>query len=59
MIALPNAHGPKDVKAITHEAFVQWFDEETAGPIERYVNVGSQIWSLWQRHQGQAGLSAQ
>lgn len=57
VIALPNVHGPDDVKALAHGSFVQWFDARTAGPVERYAEVASQIWSLWQRHQGQAGLS--
>ena len=53
VIAIPNARGPDDVKALAHESFVQWFDAEMAGPIERYAEVASEIWSLWQRHQGQ------
>lgn len=57
VIALPNAHGPDDVKALAHESFVQWFDEQTAGPVGRYTEVASEIWSLWQRYRGQAGLS--
>jgi hypothetical protein len=59
VIALTNADGPADVKAIAHETFVQWFDAQTAGPIERYASVGSEVWSLWQRHQGQAGQGSQ
>ena len=57
VIALPRAAGPDDVRALTHEAFVQWFDGETAGPIERYTAVANEIWSLWRRHQGHSGLA--
>ena len=57
VIALPKAHGPDDVMALTHESFVRWFDARTAGPAERYSGVATEIWSLWQRHQGQKGLS--
>ena len=59
VIGLQNAHSPEDVKALAHETFVQWFDAKTAGPSERYVAVGSEIWSLWRRHQGHLGLSSQ
>jgi hypothetical protein len=45
------------VQALAHETFVQWFDAQTAGPAERYARLGSDIWNLWQRHQGQSSLS--
>lgn len=57
VIALPRATGLDDVRALAHEAFVQWFDAHTAGPIDRYTAVATEIWSLWRRHQGQAGLT--
>lgn len=59
VIGLPKAHHLQDVKALTHETFVQWFGAQTAGPIDRYTAVTSEIWNLWRRHQGQLGLSAQ
>jgi hypothetical protein len=59
VIGLPNAHGPEDVTALTHETFVQWFGAQIAGPIDRYTAVASEIWNLWRRHQGQLGLSGQ
>lgn len=34
VIALPRLTGPNDVKALMHEPFVQWFDAQTARPIE-------------------------
>jgi hypothetical protein len=58
VIGLPNAHRPEDVKALTHETFWQWFGPD-AGPIDRYAAVASEIWNLWQRHQGQLGLIGQ
>jgi len=59
VIGLPGAHRPEDVTALTHETFVQWFDEKLAGPIDRYAAVASEIWNLWRHHQGQLGLSGQ
>ncbi len=59
VIALSNAHGPEDVKALMHETFVQWFDAQTAGPVERYRSLAAEIWNLWKRHQGQMGLDPQ
>lgn len=58
VIALPRARDAEDVRALTHETFVQWFDPETAGPIERYRAVAVEIWRAWQREQGQAALPA-
>lgn len=55
MVALPSAEGPKDVQALIYEAFVQWFDVETAGFLERYDSVADDIWCLWNRHRGRAG----
>ena len=55
VIALPSAAGPEDVKALTHEAFVHWFGTATAGPLERYVAVAPDIWSLWRSSQGLSG----
>jgi hypothetical protein len=59
VIGLPNAHCPEDVTALTHETFVQWFDAQLAGPIDRYSAVASEIWNLWRRHQGHPGLRGQ
>ena len=52
VIGLPSTRGPDDVKALTHEAFVHWFDAQTAGPIDRYAAVALEIWNLWRRHRG-------
>lgn len=56
VIALPRSAGPDDVRALTHECFVQWFGAASAGPIERYAPVSHEIWSLWRRHEGQSAL---
>lgn len=58
VIALPRARNADDLRALTHETFVQWFDPETVGPINRYRAVSVEIWKAWQRAQGQAALPA-
>lgn len=58
VIALSRARTADDVRALTYETFVQWFDSDTAGPIERYRAVSAQIWQAWQRGHGQAALPA-
>ena len=35
------------LQRVVHEEFVRWFDEDTAGPIERYRLVSEQIWQEW------------
>jgi len=37
-----------DVCRVVHEEFVRWFDAVTAGPPERYTEIASEIWQLWQ-----------
>lgn len=59
VIGLPRTGGPEDVKALAHEALVQWFDAQTAGPADRYAAVAAEIWNLWRRQQGHLGLSGQ
>ena len=46
-------------EALAHEALVQWFDAQTAGPADRYAAVAAEIWNLWRRQQGHLGLSGQ
>jgi hypothetical protein len=57
VIGLADARGPDDVRSLTHEAFVQWFDPRTAGPAERYASVATAIWDAWRRAQGQSALN--
>ncbi len=35
-----------DVRAVVHAEFVRWFDEDTAGPAERYRSLAEEIWAL-------------
>lgn len=36
-----------DVRALVHQEFVRWFDEDTAGPASRYDAVARDVWSAW------------
>lgn len=47
---LPDARSPEDVKALAHKTFVQWFDAQIAGHIDRYAGVASEIWNVWRSH---------
>jgi hypothetical protein len=39
-----------EVLRVVHEEFVRWFDSDIAGPAERYAEIASEIWQLWQQH---------
>ena len=39
-----------DVLRVVHEEFVRWFEASNAGPPERYTQIASEIWQLWQEH---------
>jgi hypothetical protein len=48
---LPRLHGCQsadDVCRVVHEEFVRWFGAATAGPPERYTQIASEIWQLWE-----------
>jgi hypothetical protein len=48
---LPRLHGCQsvdDVCRVVHEEFVLWFDAATVGPPERYMQIASEIWQLWE-----------
>jgi hypothetical protein len=48
---LPHLHSCQsaaDVCRVVHEEFVRWFDAVTPGPPERYTEIASEIWQLWQ-----------
>jgi hypothetical protein len=50
---LPRLHtceSAQDVQCIVREEFVRFFDADTAGPDERYMDVASKIWQLWQEY---------
>jgi len=48
---LRGCHSADDVLQVVHEEFGRWFDSGTAGPRERYQEIASEIWRLWQAHQ--------
>lgn len=39
---------PADAQRAVHEEFVRWFGADTAGPVERYEEIASETWRLWQ-----------
>jgi len=36
-----------EAQVVVCEEFSMWFDEDTAGPIERYAEIAREIWHLW------------
>ena len=46
---LRTCHSADDVRQVVHEEFVRWFDASNAGPQERYAQIASETWDLWQR----------
>lgn len=47
---LRNCESSADVLRVTHEEFVRWFDANTAGRVESYGEIASEIWQLWEKH---------
>jgi hypothetical protein len=50
---LPRLRGGQssdDVLPVVHREFVRWFDADTAGSRERYAQIASELWQLWQEH---------
>jgi hypothetical protein len=47
---LRSCESPDDALRAIHEEFVRWFDADTAGPVDRYAEIASEIWQLWQTH---------
>jgi hypothetical protein len=45
-LRLPEVSTKADLLRIVHEQFVAWFGESTAGPINRYERITSEIWAL-------------
>jgi hypothetical protein len=45
---LRTCHSAEEVLTIVHEEFQRWFEAETAGPREKYVEIAAEIWLLWQ-----------
>jgi hypothetical protein len=49
---LHTCESAQDVQCIVREEFVRFFDADTAGPEERFKDVASEIWQLWQEYLG-------
>jgi hypothetical protein len=47
---LSSCRSAEDVLHVVHHEFVRWFGTGTAGPPERYAEVASQLWQLWQAY---------
>ena len=47
---LTNCKSLEDVLQVVHEEFVHSFYADTAGPPERYAQIASELWQLWQAH---------
>ena len=47
---LRSCHALEDVRKVVYAEFVRWFDAGTAGPPERYEEIASEIWELWQEY---------
>jgi len=44
---LRECQSEEDVIKVVHHEFVRWFDESTAGSIDSYREIASDIWQLW------------
>ncbi|MDN6021058.1 MAG: hypothetical protein L0I06_02760 [Acidipropionibacterium jensenii] len=44
---LPDAQDAADTRSLVHQVFVTWFDDQIAGPEDRYTSIADQIWALW------------
>jgi hypothetical protein len=44
---LPRARSVDDVATLVHGEFVRWFDEDTAGPADRYEDIARDVWASW------------
>jgi hypothetical protein len=47
---LRDCHSEADVTRVVHQEFVRWFSADDAGPLERYEQIGRELWQLWRRH---------
>ena len=43
---LETCKSEEELVGILHEEFVSWF-QESAGPREKYVELASKVWALW------------
>jgi hypothetical protein len=49
VLRLPAADNETDALKIIYGTFVEWFDDQIAGPNERYHPIAEAIWALWIR----------
>ena len=42
---LRSCAGAGDVQRVVHEEFCRWFDADLAGPLEKYEQIGRDIWT--------------
>jgi biotin-(acetyl-CoA carboxylase) ligase len=54
---LHEAGSVEALQQIIHEEFVRWFDQATAGPLERYRPIAESIWSLSASVESDGGLT--
>jgi len=47
---LRDCQSANDVQKVVHEEFVRWFGGSSAGPLESYAEISSEIWHLWQQN---------
>lgn len=52
---LRECESAKDVRRITHEEFVRWFEPHTVGPEDAYTEIAEQIWLAWAGRTDQLG----
>ena len=48
---LGSCHSAEDVLTVVHEEFQRWFDNEIAGPREKYSTIADEVWTLWRKSQ--------
>ncbi len=44
---LPRARSVDDVRTLVHGESVRWFDQDTAGPADRYEDIARDVWAVW------------
>jgi hypothetical protein len=47
---LRGCQGADDVHKVVHSEFVRCFDADTVGPPDRYTQISSELWQVWQKH---------
>jgi hypothetical protein len=48
---LRTCESSSDVLRVVHEEFSHWFGSDLAGSAERYAEIASETWQLWQARQ--------